>query len=194
LAVFARLSNAVTLAAFLLFLFLGPATGSGTGEALASRLGRVCRFLIGGLPVGLFFLLANWLMFGSPFTTSYDRWQHFVEGQVFVSSQSGAFYCSFFERIKPLLFDAKSGLLIGAPLILLAVAFGLRSFWRQARNEAIFSAATCALLIAVFTKYCNAVPGEPGNRYLMPVVALCAVPLSYAIRNCFSGDHRSVRP
>ena len=190
LAVYARLPNAVTIIAFILYIFLEANAVKGKNPAMsvlrtyAGRMNPVLRFLAGGLPVAICFFLTNWLMFGSPITTSYDRWQHFIDGQVVITQQSSAFSCSMLENLPQVLLAQKSGLVIGAPLIIVAVAFGMGKFWLKARNEAIMMVLTSVTLIALFSKYCNAFPGEPGNRYLMPIVALCAIPLAFAVRQC----------
>jgi len=133
--------------------------------------------------------LTNWLMFGSPITTSYDRWQHFVDGQAVITQQSSAFSCSMLANLPEVLLAKESGLLIGAPLIIVALAFGMANFWQKARNEAILLTVTSVTLITLFSKYCNAVPGEPGNRYLMPIVALCAIPLAFAVGQCLGSEN-----
>jgi len=183
LATYARLANAVTMIGFLIFLYCN--TNRKNRRQSAGRADWVM-FLLGGAPLGICFFATNWFMFGSPMTTSYDRWQHFVNGQGVVSSQRGAFSFSILERLPNLLMDQKSGLLIGAPLIILAIVFGMRPLWHKARDEAILLILTCCSLILLFSKYSYAVPGTTGNRYLMPVVALCAIPLAFAVQNCFA--------
>jgi hypothetical protein len=197
LAVFSRLSIGVTVVGFIIYMFtvanskISIRIRGGDNRNPFRRMRPSLLFLTGVLPLAICFLLSNWLMFGSPTITSYDRWQHFVNGQSTISSQRAAFSCSFFDNLPQMLFDQESGLLIGAPLILLAVAFGIGSFWRRARNEAALMLITSVSLVVLFTKYCNAYPGEPGNRYLMPVVALCAIPLGFAIANCFDESEDS---
>ncbi len=200
LATYARLANAVTILGFVLYILL-ETTSNASGCSVArgprtvfKRISPVFSYLAGGLPVALCFLMTNWLMFGSPTITSYDRWQRFVDGQSIVSSQRADFGCSISESLPKTLLDPKSGLVIGAPLLLLAIAFGMRPFWRKAYREAVFLIVTSGSLIILFSKYCNVVPGEPGNRYLMPVVALCAVPLGFAVADCFKRSGESSVP
>ncbi len=202
LAIYARLPNVVTLAGLLPFLLL-PLQEDDPQAARSRNSGRVlgrvrpCLLsLAGAVPVALCFVTSNWLMFGSAFTTSYDRWQHFVGGnQAVVTSQRGAFSCSLLDRLPGVLADPKSGLLIGAPLILVALAFGARSFWQKARSEMIMLSLVSLALLILFGKYCNSYPGTLGNRYLMPIAALSALPLSMAIQTCFevSGMERLKR-
>lgn len=190
LAVYSRLANAVTIVGFGFYFLLSanpPVNAEKPGSARRLFLNRgysLFVYLAGGLPVGVCFLFTNWAMFGSPMTTSYDRWQHFVDGRAVVTSQRGAFSCPLLERLLTALTNPQSGLLIGAPLLILAVAFGARIFWKRARNEAVLQVLVFISLVVLFSKYCNAVPGS-GNRYLMPVVALSAIPLSLAVEQCF---------
>jgi hypothetical protein len=190
LAIYSRLANVVTLVGFVVYLFLVGIPTAAVDKTtpirriLSHRLHPILSYLGGGLPMGLCLLLTNWAMFGSPLITSYDRWQHFVDGSAVISSQRGAFSCSLIKRLPMVLLDPQSGLLLGAPLLLLAIAFGARAFWQRARNEAILQALICISLVALFSKYCNAMPGTLGNRYLMPVVALSAVPLAIAVEEC----------
>jgi len=141
--------------------------------------------LAGALPALFTFLFTNWLMFGSPLVTSYDRWRHWVNGQLVVSSQRENLACSIIDGLSKAILQPQSGLLIGAPLILVALAFGARHFWNKARNEMILCAVSCAGLLLLFSGYCLSFPGSFGNRYLMPIVALMAIPLGMALEDCF---------
>lgn len=190
-AVYARLANCVTAVGFLPFLIMAGWSGHRRMQGAPSittpfkQGGPVARFLLGGLGPGSCYLLGNWWMFGSPFVTSYDRWQHFVDGHPVINTLRSGFTCPVIERLPKVLLDTQSGLLIGGPLIIVAVGYGIHSLWREARDEAILMILTCGATIALFSKYCEGHPGTPGNRYLMPVVALCAIPLALALRNCF---------
>jgi hypothetical protein len=187
LAIYSRLPNVVTLAGLVPFLFMAGSSAGRTNAAPSNplaRLGRAAPLLeafVGALPVGLCFLAMNRFMYGSFLTVSYDRWQHFVNGQAVVGSQRDAFGCSLIDGLRSSLADPKSGILIGAPLLLVAIAFGAAVFWRKAPNEVILTTLLSGGLILLFAKYCYSFPGSPGNRYLMPVVALAAIPLSMAI-------------
>jgi hypothetical protein len=188
LSVFARFSNIVTILAFLLYIFLASVLDTSHKPIHWQGISRgkaLLKYLIGALPWGGCFLLTNWAMFGSPMITSYDRWQHFVNGNAIVSSQRNAFSCSILDNLPKVLLDPQSGLFVGAPLLILALAFGMRGFWQKARNEAAFFIVISASLLLLFSAYCNAMPGIPGNRYLMPVVALSAIPFSFALKKCF---------
>jgi hypothetical protein len=189
LAVYGRLASIITIPAFILFVFLeaySNVNNSSVGgiRAFGVRMYPVLRFVAGGVPIAICFFLTNWLMFGSPVTTSYDRWIHFVDGHAVITKQSSAFTCSVLENLSQVILSKKSGLLNGAPLIIIAVAFGMKNFWLKARNEAILLIVASVMLIGFYSKYCYAVPGEPGNRYLMPVVALCTIPLAFAVAQC----------
>ena len=199
LAVYARLANAVTLVGVLPFLVTNGWSWPGRTERDTSvgnavqRAKPVFLFLVGCVPAAICLLGANWWMYGSPFLTSYERWQRFPAGSAVVSTQMSAFSCSVVERLPGVLLDTQSGLIVGGPLMIAAVIYGVRSYWHEAPREALLVALTCAAQIYMYSKYCLAVPGSPGNRYLMPVVALCAVPLGFAVRDCFSRSSRDRR-
>jgi hypothetical protein len=186
LAVLGRTPNAVTGPAFFVFLLLQPSI-PGDAQPFPGRLRDAALFILGSVPALAALAVGNWAMFGSPLATAYSRWQHFENGQAVLSSQGGAFSASLFDRLPAVLFDTKSGLFFGAPLLLLALCFGMRPLWRRARSEAILLSLTSLCLIALFSKYSLAVPGYPGNRYLMSVVALGAVPLSMAVKDAMNG-------
>jgi hypothetical protein len=190
LAVFSRYSDIVTVVGLILFLFLERDTMKRIRPipSLIDKARPLFSSFIGALPIACCSLFSNWLMFGSMFVTSYDRWQHFVNGAPVISTQRNAFSCSLIDRLPTVLANPESGLLIGGPLILVAIAFGTWSFYKNARNEMIMALLISISLLVLFCKYCNAVPGSLGNRYLMPVVALNAIPLGFAIRNSCAAD------
>jgi hypothetical protein len=197
LTVYGRLASVITMPAFILYTFLATDSAAdnvstaGNFRFIKERIYSVLRFLAGGVPVALCFFMTNWFMFGSPLTISYDQWIHYVDGQEVITTQSSAFTCSIMENLPQVILSKKSGLLNGAPLIIVAVAFGMKNFWLKARNEAIMLIVASVMLIGFYSKYCYAVPGEPGNRYLMPVAALCTIPLAFAVEQCFRSEKRS---
>jgi hypothetical protein len=189
-AVLARLSNLATGVGFAAFLILAGwralRASTDARSKWRSATMPLGRFVLGGAPAAACLLLGNWRMFGSPFVTSYDRWQHFTESGAVIKSQAAAFACPFWERLPGILFESQSGLLVGGPLLAIAAAYGFRSFWREAREEAVLMSLICASSVVFFTKYCLAFPSSPGNRYLMAVVALGAIPLALSLRNAFA--------
>jgi hypothetical protein len=194
LSVFARIPNLVTAPAFVVFLLLMDMSGEISGNLrllpLWKRWARqLARFTVGILPVMFGFGLANWLMFGSPLATSYSRWQVFEGGRAVLKSQGTAFTASLIDQLPGVLFNPTQGLFFGAPLLLVAFAFGLRLFWRRSRSETVLFMTISVALIVLFSKYSIANAGYPGNRYLMSVVALGAIPLSLAISEALkNGD------
>lgn len=193
IAVLGRTANVITAQAFLIFILLSETANKVHLPQLKfATLMRYARkpglFLLGVLPVLILILYANWRMFGSPFTPSRGRWQQFVDGKVIVTSQGGSFSSSFAERLPTVLFDRKGGLFFGAPLLLIAWFFGMLPFWRRSKNEAVLYGLICIFMLVLYTKYSFAVPGYPGNRYLMPLVALGAIPLSFAVQDAFPDE------
>lgn len=187
LAVLGRVSNLATAPAFLIFIIaqafaVSRKEGARKGPGCIDLTRGVAKFVLGALPILMIFGFMNWRMFGSPWTLSYSRWQHFVNGLPVLSSQNGSFTASIMERMPSVLFDRKMGLFFGTPTLLVGWAFGLRLFWQKSRNECLLFALLCILQIIVFSKY------EPwflggGYRYLIAVAALGAIPLSFAVQN-----------
>ncbi len=192
IAVAARIPNAVTAPAFLAYIVLcgrmkpGRSEASGCDRIRAVSL-RLASFAAGALPMFLCLGLANWSMFGSPLATGYSRWQHFDGARALVSSQDNAFSASALRQLPSLMFDTRTGLFFGAPLLVVALSFGLRPLWRKSKSEAVLFGLISLCTVALYSKYSLAVPGYPGNRYLMSVVALAAIPLGLAVKEVFKG-------
>ncbi len=147
------------------------------------------RFSLGVLPVIACLGWANWKMFGSPLSISYSRWQHFERGVATVSSQTHAFTASLIHGLPAILFDTKQGLFYCAPLFIVALAFGMRPFWRRSNNETTMFGLVCVSLIVFFSKYFFWAAGG-GIRYLLPVIALGTIPLSFAVKAAFAADKK----
>src|SRR5262249_12130837 len=118
----------------------------------------------------------NWHMFGSPFTTPYDR-VLVVERLRWViePSHRSFFTVPFWRGLWTQLTDARLGLFEGAPPFLLALP-GFVLMYRRARGEALLIAAACAAQLAVFAKYDQWNMSSYGPRFLLSVVALSALP------------------
>jgi hypothetical protein len=190
LAAFARTINIATAPAFLAFIILREMQERQEPLLLPNRPWRewalgIAKFSIGVLPIMICMGYANYQMFGSPFTTGYQRWQPLQDGRLVLTSLSNEFTVSSFKNLPAALFGRTDGLFFGAPILLVALLFGMRPYWRKSRKEAILYSLICLCLIAFISMYSPGVPGFPGNRYLMSVVALGAIPLSLAVREAF---------
>jgi uncharacterized membrane protein len=145
-------------------LLIGAAGRGGTRAAL--------RFAAGGAPLGALLSIYHQLCFGSPFVTSVEVSQGFVEeGLLF-----GVFRRPALEALWGLTFDDYRGLFFISPVLLLAFA-GVR---RMKRGELALLTAVVALFLLAISSFNQWHGGWAfGPRYLLPAVPLIALPLSH---------------
>ena len=147
------------------------------------------RLAVGLLPAVAAWLLLNWSLFGSPFTTSYDRNVHLVAGQETMVSHRDLFDGDVLQGAAGQLFDRRHGLLPTAPVILLAIP-GLLILWRRRPGEALYIAGIGAALLAVLSPYRYWSTSHVGHRFLIPAVALLAAPMALACDAVSESLHR----
>jgi hypothetical protein len=128
------------------------------------------------LPLALLALL-NLHLFGSPATTAYDRIAVFEHGGVRAYSQRGDFDLPLRAGLAGQLFDREHGLLPTTPITLVSLA-ALPLLARRHRRLAFAVAFASAALLLLFSRYQLWYTSEYGNRFLMPLVALAALPLA----------------
>ncbi len=164
LAVVAKLPYLVALPAVL------PLAGAPLRRALPP--------LAAGLavPIALAALL-NLHLFGSPLTTAYDRIARLDRGEVVVYSQREDFDLPLAEGLRGQLFDRRHGLLFTTPVTLVALA-GLPLLARRRPRLALAVGWTAAALLLFFSRYELWYTSAYGNRFLLPVVAMAALPLA----------------
>lgn len=159
----------------------GLAVLMAAGVLLLLRNWRVWwRYLLGcTLSLGAF-AATNWTMFGAPWLTSYQRVWVIQNGASQLADHFGNFGFPFWEGFRLQLVDPIHGLFATAGIALLAV-LGYWRLWKKNRGAAmalfLFSAATFLL----YCKYDYVAGSHYSNRFLMPVVALAAVPLACLI-------------
>jgi len=128
------------------------------------------------LPLALLALL-NLHLFGSPLTTAYDRIAIFEGGEARTYSQRGDFDLPVARGLAGQLFDREHGLLPTTPVTLLSLA-ALPLLARRRPRAALAVGWTAAALLLFFSRYQLWDTSAFGNRFLMPVVALAALPLA----------------
>ena len=145
------------------------------------------------VPIGLMMAL-NAHLFGSPFTTSYH---HIVglddAGRAYEHAVTSSF------RISPLvggwgqLFDPVHGLVFSSPVTMVSFA-GL--FWLARRDRALawYLGLSWLALFLVFATYEQWNSSHAGNRFLMPIVALAAIPLANLIEQIQAWRERAPDP
>ena len=117
--------------------------------------------------------LLNLSLFGSPFTTSYDR-NVVIEGDtVSTLSHRGLFDGDPIAGLLAELFDPQHGLLTTSPVLFLALP-GLVLLFRKRPRDAVLYVVVAEFLLLLFATYRHWDTSHYGNRFLMPVVAVCA--------------------
>lgn len=155
------------------FLVLAPAL-----VVLAVRRWRPLVALAAGLALPLLLYgLLNQALFGSPLVTSYDRIAHFEDGEVVLHSTREDFNQPLLEGLGHQALDPRRGLLWTAPVALVGLA-ALPLLWRRRRRLALAVLWVAVALPLVYARYDWWWTSEFGNRFLLPVVALAAVPLA----------------
>ena len=131
------------------------------------------------LPLVLFALL-NLHLFGSPSTTSYDRIAHFEDGGVRLHSTRDDFNQPFAAGLAGQAVAPQRGLVWTAPLALVGLA-GLPLVWRRRPRLALAVGWVAVVLPLIYARYDWWWTSEYGNRFLLPLVALAALPLATLI-------------
>jgi len=94
------------------------------------------------------------------------------------------FTIPFWRGLWTQLTDARMGLFVAAPPVLIALP-GLVAVFRRARADAILVGAACAAQLAMFAKYEQWNVSSYGPRFLLSVVALSALPAAAALAFVF---------
>jgi hypothetical protein len=147
--------------------------------------GRPARRTLPALAAGfavpvLLWAALNTHLFGSPLVTSYDRMATIEEDVSRVESARSGFDYPLLKGIRNQLLDPKRGLLPTTPITILSI-LGLWSLARRDRLTALYLAGTSAVIFLFFSHYRWWDASHHGNRFLMPIVILAAVPLSTLI-------------
>jgi len=160
------LYGAAVLAKPLLVVLLPPAL---LYVAIRSGGRAFLRFTAGGLLPGAAFALLNLALFGSPFTTAYDRNVAIVDGAARITTHRDQFDGDALQGALGMLIDPRHGIAPTAPALLLALP-GLVLLARRRPAEAAWLAASGALLFLVLCPYRSWNESHYGNRFLMPLV------------------------
>jgi hypothetical protein len=150
-------------------------------------------FFLAGLavPIAVGGLL-NLHLFGSPFTTSYDRIAVIRTDSVALHTHRGDFDLPIWQGIRGQLLDPRKGLLPTSPITLLSL-LGLPALARRDRRAALYIAGTSLVVFLFFSGYRLWPSSHFGNRFLLPIVILAAVPLAAAVDGA-AGRWRARRP
>lgn len=176
LGVLSRTSTLIALPA-IVCLLVAPSTASKSFR-------RIGKFILGGLPFAALWCISNWHMFGSPFSTSYQNWAVVQHGALVVQSQLGLFDSNLFPRLWTLLIDSEIGLFVSFPMLPLAILLGLPELWKRDRTMVVFLALAMISYLIFFSTYSASNNTGGGNRYLLAIGAIYAIPLAAAISRC----------
>ena len=137
------------------------------------------RFVV-SLAIGLGLVgVWNWVLFGSPIVTSYDRViAGIVKGQAVLEPSHRTFFdVGLAQGIWTQITDQRMGLLASAPP-LLAALLGLWALYQRHAAAALLIAALMAAQILTFGSYRLWDQSNFGHRFLLTVIALGAVPFA----------------
>lgn len=99
-------------------------------------------------------LVSNWLMFGAPWITSYERVLVVKDGALTVASHTKLFGTPFYEGLEELLLGDKEGLLNRFPVLVFSVLGLLGMLWTRGRRAAgAAGLITMTILIGFYAKF-----------------------------------------
>ena len=179
LAVFAKTPNIPLVGVILAYAALVIwRTPGARGNRLRTIVVMTAIFLLMLVP----FAYTNYLLFGSPLTTGYQRAA--VAGandQIIIDDHVNKFNQPFVQGISQTLFDAHNGILPTNPILLLA-AVGLASLkTSKYKSQLALILLLCLIQLVFFATYDDWRASHFSNRFLMTFVALSSVFTSAAL-------------
>jgi hypothetical protein len=128
------------------------------------------------LPLVLLAVL-NAHLFGSPLVTSYDRIARLEGGRLVPFSQREDFGLSIVLGMWGQITDPRHGLLFTSPVTIPSLV-GLAILWRRSSRYAAGLGLSLLGLFLFFSSYRLWDQSYYGNRFLIPIIALAAIPLA----------------
>ncbi len=123
------------------------------------------------------FAAVNWYQFGGPWVTSYSRVWVIEHGHSVIGDHLASFAYPFFDGLRLQLIDQVHGLVPTAGAAVLAV-FGYGRLYKKSRPAFALILLFSLLTFLFYCKYDFITGSDYSNRFLMPLVAISAVPLS----------------
>ena len=139
--------------------------------------GARLRAAAGLAPGALLLLASNALLWGSPFTTSYDRAAVLVGGSFRIETPAARFHGNILEGLTVLFTDLDAGLLFTAPVALAALLGYLLPEARRAEWWGTTLAGAFSLLVLAPYEYVKLVPLS-NVRFALPLLTTALFPLS----------------
>jgi hypothetical protein len=147
-------------------------------------------FVCGTIPPVVVALALNVHMFGSPFTTPYDRVLVEENGAMVLQPSHRTFFTvPFWKGLWTQLTDKNMGLVESCPPFLLALP-GLIILVRRSRAEGLLLATAFLVPLATFAKYDLWWQSSYGPRFLMTTVAISALAAAPVVQWLFAGRQR----
>jgi hypothetical protein len=116
-------------------------------------------------------------LFGSPLVTSYDRIARLEGGRLVPFSQREDFGLSIVLGMWGQITDPRHGLLFTSPVTIPSLV-GLAILWRRSSRYAAGLGLSLLGLFLFFSSYRLWDQSYYGNRFLIPIIALAAIPLA----------------
>jgi 4-amino-4-deoxy-L-arabinose transferase-like glycosyltransferase len=160
-----------------------------TWVALLVRAPRYrCLSWVVGLLIPLVAVAAlNVHLFGSPWVTGYDRMVDLHGAAPRLSTDRERLGWPTAAEVGAVLFAPRYGLVTTSPITVLGL-LGLPLLWKRDRRLATMIVGATALLVLLLSSYLEgrlALSSHYGNRYLIPIVLLAAIPLAVLLERAF---------
>jgi len=140
----------------------------------------------------LVWMALNTHLFGGPLVTSYDRIAELTFQGMTLHSHRADFTLPLIDGLKGQLLDPDKGLLPTSAISLISL-LGLPLLLRRSWRMGVYVTATSLGLLLLFSKYRLWPASHHGNRFLMPLVALAALPLACLVDDVVRRLRRSGR-
>lgn len=141
---------------------------------------QVVMFLFLSLPAAITAMALNWAMFGSVFTSGYQRILIVEDGLVTIASHTRDFDLDVVSRGIAQLVDPRLGLVTTSPILLLVIPAWVILFRRDRRTALSFLGVNGGLFL-LFSAYRLWDQSYWGNRFLLTLALTSAVPLAVGI-------------
>jgi hypothetical protein len=146
--------------------------------ALVRHREKALALLAGGIPAALALGVYHVRLFGDPFTFTY-QYTAFSGVRDEATGLLSSFAGPTVDRFVHVLFSPR-GLLIAAPILLVA-ALGFLPMWRKGwRFDVILSLGAVLVMLAVPFSWSNSYAGGAGPRYFVPALPFIVAPLAVA--------------
>lgn len=189
LAVLSRLVNVCGIPPLLGYIFFSGirisegATSQASSDWCTSRVKSVGYFMLGGAVFAVLFGLQNYLMFGSPVSSSYHNW--IASTDLGITQESYSFSLPSLEFVISSFWQ----FLLGVPQFIVGVTWGVYYQLRKNLGLVVFNLFCFMIYFAFSLCFDEAFPGSIGDRYLLfPALAIAPLVGSLDVRSLGLGN------